>query len=56
MVGPETEMPVADEEMLDFTTILIAGRIVAKLAGMIGNLEKQRDDFFLLGFGQPKKE
>ena len=44
MIGPETELPVSKQEVLNVSPNIILSRIVAQLAGMIRNLKNQSDD------------
>ena len=50
MVRPETEVPIAEKKMLDFSPAFIARGVIAKLTRMIGNLKDERDNLPLLGF------
>jgi hypothetical protein len=56
MIGPETEMPAADHEMLNLSAVVIASRLVPKLGRMLRKLEYQSQNLFLLGLREAKQK
>lgn len=52
VIRPEAEMPIPDNQVLQFASVFFTGGVVAKLPRVIGELKKHSQNLLLLGLGK----